>query len=264
MPELPEVELQRQRLNGWWLGRTLLELHTPDPDRLTVAHGLSASQLIGRTLQRVERRAKRLALYFDEGLALVVHFRMTGKFVRATPRFARLRFVLSDDTEILYKDQRRLGHLHLLPHTQVPHALKHTQLGPEPWPEPLSLETLRTLFHQDTRRIKEVLLDQNVIAGLGNIAASEILWRARITPGRKASQLGLKRLTRLGPAMVDHIEHTLAAEEGEEIVFQGEAGSSNPFLIYGRTGEPCPRCKSALRQTRHGQRSTFYCSTCQR
>jgi len=138
-----------------------------------------------------------------------------------------------------------------------------TTLGPDPLVEGVDAKWLSISLHSTKRTIKEALLDQTIIAGLGNIQVTEALWRARIDPRTPANRLDDRTISRLAQAIRKSIAATLAKEDGPEIAYVEEAGAENPFKVYGRGGEPCPRCRTSLIRVVLGGRGTVYCPHCQ-
>ena len=265
MPELPEVEIMGRNLRSWALGSTLQAVELLDPRLLVGASSLQ--QLVGREVQAVERRAKYLLVSLGDA-RLVLHFRMTGKvvLVGADPhRFVRARLVFSGGRTVAFKDHRCLGELHLLPAAELPAWLASKKLGPEPWPEPRDGTWWAERFARARGPIKPALLDQGRVAGLGNIGGSEICWHARVDPRTPSPALTIPHWQAIGDGTRRWIEDTLAAETSPEIQLLGEAGSNpeNPFRVYAREGEPCPRCAGSIERLRQAGRSTFWCPACQ-
>jgi len=274
MPELPEVEVARRNLERWWVGRSVQEVAVVDEKvvvdtaRAPVADPYAAlARLEGATLRAVTRRAKLLRLELDtpEGpLVLLSHFKMTGKFVHGdeAPRGARACFRVARGPVVWFADVRRFGWLMLDTPAAIDGFIEAQGYGPEPWPDPIAPDVLRHAL-QSSSAIKPRLLDQSRIAGLGNIAASEILFRARIHPHTAPSTLDDDGWRRLSAAIHAHLAFVLEVEEGDEIQYLSEADAVNPFLVYGREGAPCPECDTPIERERTGGRPTFWCSRCQ-
>ena len=268
MPELPEVEVARRNL-GKWLERSALVRVELSP-RLFVLSGVGsarafAATMQGRTVRAVERRGKWLRLALDGELALFSHLGMTGKWVLrahdAPPeRFERARL----DTQkrsVRYVDPRLFGTLEGARGDDAPSAWK--LLGPDALVDGVDAARLHARLARITRSIKEALLDQTILAGVGNIQAAEALWRAKINPMRGSSSLSPAEVKSLARAIEASIADTLAHEDSPEITYVEEAGADNPFDVYGKHGEPCPRCRRTLRRIIQGGRSTVFCQRCQ-
>jgi len=260
MPELPEVEFARTVLDEAARGKVVAEVRLTHPSLERCLPAAHRAALVGRRVVGVERRGKHQLLHLDDGSALHVHFRMAGDWVvgRAgdpVPRHARAHILFDDGTRVALVDPRALCtvSLHATPDSALP------ALGPEATDLTLTPEALRAALVRRRGPIKPVLLDQRVVAGLGNIYAAEALWHARISPLAPAASLGRARLARL----IEGMRLTLAeAAEGSGRYIRDE--STGRFNVYGREGEPCPRCGAAIRRVVQAGRSTYYCPRCQK
>lgn len=276
MPELPEVELARRDLIRWTVGREILTTTVADPSvvRSTIstnpadqlAGGAETLQdaLTGRIVEGVSRVGKRLAVRFDGETSLLVHLGMSGKWVRRdrpTVRHGRLRLDVGDDDAVWFIDTRRFGCVVPVPSEGLDEALR-SGLGPDALDEALDGPGLSARV-QTRAAIKTALLDQTRLAGVGNIQAGEALWRARIRPDRPASSLSTAEWDALATAIPEQLRWTLDVEGQGEIVYVSEWGSRNPFAVYKRAGEPCPRCETSIERTVHSGRSSFWCPACQ-
>ena len=257
MPEQPEVEAAARRLRVALVGR---RLRTVEPLHAALARQLPASEassLAGRTVVGVERRGKHQLLRLDDGRALHVHFRMAGDWVMdrgadPLPPHARLALSCDDGTRVVLVDPRALASVAILaPGTELP------ALGPEADDPALTVAALRDALARRRGPIKPVLLDQRVVAGIGNIYAAEALWRARISPRAVASSLSAVRLARL----LDGVRAALA--EGARSATRYSGGDAR-FEVYGREREPCTRCGTAIRRIVQAGRATYFCPHCQR
>ena len=267
MPELPEVETIRAQLAPRLEGRTLARVEILDP-RLTRPHDLFevAEELEGDQVVAVERRGKYLLLRLESGFALLVHLRMTGGFHWQPVTHERAVVELDDGTRLAYRDVRRFGTWLVLEGAELEPYLA-TKNGPEPLG---SRFTSRWLAEQLSRRrapLKAVLLDQRVVAGLGNIYADEALWRARLSPLRPAHGLAADEVVRLTRAIRAALRTGIARQGSTLSTYAKPDGSSGSmqeeFRVYGRDGEPCPRCRATITKTRVGGRGTWYCPRCQ-
>lgn len=269
MPELPEVEFCARLLRRAAVGRVVLDAGalpgTPlrgglDPARFSKG-------LDGRRIRAVERRGKQIWLRLDGPDLLLIHLGMTGKWVvgegaRARPG-SRVWLRLDDGSRLDCLDPRRFGRIHLLSEAE---ALTHPEvahLGPDALTLADAPEILFRALAGTRRPVKEALMDQHRIAGVGNIYAAEALFEARIHPQTPCAQLDADACRRLALAVVGVMHASLARETAEEITYLHEAQSSNPFAVYGRTGQPCLRCGCSIGRIVQQQRSTFFCPTCQ-
>jgi formamidopyrimidine-DNA glycosylase len=272
MPELPEVETVRRRLLPHLSGRTLAEVEVLDY-RLTDPEppAAVAARLQGVRVEALGRRGKYLLLELEDGAALLVHLRMTGNLLwlasppAIAPRFLRARARLDDGSYLAYTDVRRFGTW--LVAEDGAEAWLTGKLGPEPLGDWAATDLARTLTGRKAA-IKAALLDQRVVAGVGNIYADEALFAARIHPAAPAGRLSRARVVRLHDAVVAALEAGIAAQGASIRDFRtpdgGYGSAQERFAVYGRAGEPCERCGALLRRTVIAQRGTVYCPRCQR
>lgn len=263
MPELPELEYTRRNLDRWMRGARV-ERVTTDDARIVRPSTPRAfeSALAGRTVECVERRGKWLRLTLDDGRYLFVHLGMSGWFELgargdAPLRFERVRFDLERRDRpfrLVYVDLRRWGRM-IVADEDIP---VWRALGPDPLDEGIDLGRLEEkLGRRKSRSIKEVLMDQKVLAGVGNIQAIEALWKAGIHPRSKASAMTREDLRAIARGLRWTIDRTLVDLD------KGTEGAESPFRVYGRKGEPCPRCGHPLEAFVLGGRTTTACPKCQ-
>lgn len=263
MPELPEVEYTRRNLDRWMRGARVTRVNTRDA---RIVRPLAArrfvQQLRGARVEAVERRGKWIRVRLAGGLRLFVHLGMTGWFepsqLGAAPlRFERVAFDLargSQRSRVSFVDPRRWGRL-VLAHEDIE---TWSALGPDPLSDGVDPVVLRQrLARSKSRTIKEALLDQSVLAGVGNIQAIEALWKAKIDPRSRANALSAAHVRALVRALHWTIERTL------KDLAKGEHGAKNPFRVYGRKGEPCPRCGTTFDRIELAGRTTTFCHGCQ-
>lgn len=276
MPELPEVEVAARSLRAWAGGRRVEAVQTDRRAARIFRPGTGpalARALTGRSLAEVRRVGKHLLLTLGGGppLGLVSHLGMTGKWLRRAegeeaPPHSRARLRLDDGAWLHYQDPRLFGRLRLVPGARFEALADLAALGPDPLDEGVDPERLRLLLGRTARPVKVALLDQRLLPGVGNIHASEACFRAGIDPRRAGRRLAASEIARLAGAVLDSLRQGLQdhLRAGPEIEYV-EEGGQNPFLVYAREGEPCPRCrKGALRRIVQAQRATFLCPRCQR
>jgi formamidopyrimidine-DNA glycosylase len=254
MPELPEVEAAAVALRAVAVGKSIVRvrrLHASHRRQLGVR---AVKRLIGDAITGVERRGKHQLIRLASGATLVVHFRMTGdweigRVTDMTPRFARVLIDLSDGTRVALTDMRALSTIALAMSDAVP------GLGPDPTDPGFSAAQFRARLAGKRTPIKVALLDQRVIAGVGNIYAAEALWRAKINPRREARSLTGAEVRRLlnGLRAVMRVAGRYSYREGEE-----------RFAVYDRAGQPCRRCGTTIERFTQAGRSTYWCPYCQR
>jgi formamidopyrimidine-DNA glycosylase len=269
MPELPEVEYTRQRL-ATWLGRGPIVACAIDDARLVrpARPGAVAEGLIGRTIARVERKGKWLRLVLSGDRSLFVHLAMTGWFEHPTSdeplRHERARITVlrgkggkggQKRTQVAYVDPRRWGRW-ILAEAELP---AWTALGPDPLREKVAPDVLHAkLSRRKKQSIKEALLDQSLLAGVGNIQAAEALWKAAIDPRSPASSITPVELR----AILRGIDWTIARTLKD--LAKGDAGKADPWIAYGHKGLPCPRCGAPFVRIDLGGRTTTFCRACQK
>jgi len=281
MPELPEVETVRRGLAPVLEGRRLERVQARRADlRFPLPDGFG-QRLTGRVCRTVGRRGKYLLLSMDDGSTLLSHLGMSGSFRilsdPATPPEKHEHVILLTDkgTEIRYHDPRRFGFMDIIDPGQSPddHAML-ASMGPEPLDEDFTADRLAGALKHRKSPIKTALLDQAVVAGLGNIYVCEALFRAGISPKRQAGTIAGKRAQKLFDAIQSVLREAIAAGGSslkDHRQPSGELGYfQHGFAVYGREGEPCPGCdcnvmkSGGVRRTVQAGRSTFYCTNRQR
>lgn len=271
MPELPEVETTRRGIAPHILANRVTAVVVREPRlRWPVPEDL-ADCLVGRVIRAVERRAKYLLLRVDGG-TLIVHLGMSGSLRVTSPEMSprkhdHVDLIFGDSLCLRYHDPRRFGCLLWTPDDPLNHPLL-AELGPEPLDPAFSGDDLYRASRGSKVAVKPYLMDGKHVVGIGNIYASEALFRAGIHPQRAAGATGLIRYRALAQAVRDVLSEAL--EQGGTTLrdFVNEAGKPGYFQqtlnVYGREGEPCKRCDSPIRQLKLGQRASFYCPRCQR
>jgi formamidopyrimidine-DNA glycosylase len=288
MPELPEVEFARGCLERWLGGTTLARV---EADAGRVIRGTSReafARLSGRRVRAIERRGKWLLWRFDSDLGLLAHLGMTGKFELQQPdasdvRWSRVRFVLPDGAVVHYRDPRKFGRLVVAPLATLLSKGPLADLGPDAHEPRLTARALGDRIGKSRRPIKDVLMDQTVVAGLGNIQVTDALFLARLHPRSRADALTSADTVQLAKAIHTSLQKTLKMNRGDKITYVDDPGKpptdplgntrrgggktkriENPFLVYGKAGSPCPRCRHVLKKMVISGRTTAYCSRCQK
>ncbi|HJX48911.1 MAG TPA: bifunctional DNA-formamidopyrimidine glycosylase/DNA-(apurinic or apyrimidinic site) lyase [Gaiellaceae bacterium] len=272
MPELPEVETVRRRLEPVLTGRRFERVEISDP-RLVRPHEPDevAAELQGERVASVERRGKYLILRFETDRVLLIHLRMTGSLRHSSAgldddphRRALVR--LDDGSDVAYRDVRRFGTWLLLEPGELD-AYLAPRLGEEPLDAPFTAARLGQLLARRRAPVKAALLDQRTLAGMGNIYVDEALWRAKIHPLRPAESLEPNELRRLHRAVRTSLEHGLARQGSTlrdyKLPDGGSGSMQHEFKVYGRGGEPCDRCGTPIAKIRVAGRGTWFCPTCQ-
>lgn len=276
MPELPEVEITARNLRSWALGQRIEEAQVDEKGKRIFRPGSPkafTAALAGRKVGEVRRIGKQLLIRLDgkgaEPLGLISHLGMTGKWVRRkasddVPAYSRAQLRLENGAVLHYRDPRLFGRLRLVPGARFEEVPEVAALGPDPLEQGIDVAGLVDGLARRKTPIKVVLLDQALLAGVGNIYASEALFRAHIHPKRPANSLSRAEVKKLADGILASMRESIAREEGPEITYVEEPGAENPFLVYGHEGERCPNCKrDTIHRIVQAQRSTFFCPRCQ-
>ena len=275
MPELPEVETIRAQLAERIPGRSFARVEVFDPKLVSPEEPeWFVAGLEGRRIVSVDRRGKYLLLDLDDGRTLAIHLRMTGRlhWTAGAPdqeeRFLRARFHLDDGSTITFGDMRRFGRAWLVDGDALEReAYWRARVGVEPLTPRFTARLLGELLEGRRGPIKAVLLNQVLVAGLGNMYVDEALFQARIHPLRPAGDLDPDEVRRLHRAIRDRLAAAVAAGGASIDSYRdglGEKGSMQDLLrVHLHEGEPCPRCGTTIRKTRVAQRGTYWCPTCQ-
>jgi len=290
MPELPEVETVRLGLAPVLVGNSFASVEQRRGDLRFPLPKHFAERLRGRTVDALDRRAKYLLARLDDGEVLVMHLGMTGRFSIDTANGRSLElgefederkhehivFHLADGTAVRYSDTRRFGLMDLIPGATLPSHALFKGLGIEPLSPGFTPEWLASRLKGKVTSIKAALVDQRLIAGIGNIYACEVLFRAGISPLRLAGTLATKtgKPTKTIEALVKAVKAVLgeAIKAGGSTLrdyarADGRLGRfQHSFKVYGREGKPCRKkgCRGTVRRIVQSGRSTFYCPNCQR
>lgn len=273
MPEMPEVEQVKRTLAPHIEGKKILAVDVmlgrlikyPSPEEFVAG-------LVGKTIKHVGRKGKYLVLETAPGQQLIVHLRMTGALIAQksdapAPPYAKIKFTLSEGVTMWFTDIRTFGTLYLVTNNDT-YIEGYATLGPEPLSAGFNVEYLAPLAKKSRKAIKTFILDQHVIAGLGNIYADECLALAGILPMRVASSLSNEEIEKLCEAINSVIAQGIKNrgttfrdyKDGE-----GNKGENqNHLLVYSRAGKPCKKCGRTLVQTKIGGRGSVYCENCQK
>lgn len=260
MPELPEVERAMRRLRKAVEGKTISSVRALHPSLARQLPDSKARLLTSRRIVRVERCGKHQLLHLDDGSILHAHFRMNGDWIvgrtdREPDKYTRALIDLSDGTRIELHDSRALSAMSFHPAGEDPLP----RLGMEANDAALDADYLTKALAKRHGPIKPALMDQKVIAGLGNIYAAEALWRAKISPRAGASSVSKSRLARL----VNAIREVLSGRNRPPGRYTDKS-NRHRFGVYDREGEDCRVCGSTIKRIAQAGRSTYFCPKCQR
>lgn len=269
MPELPEVETVRRSLERLIADQLIAAVQVREPRlRKPVAPDFAAL-LTGRIVRQVGRRGKYLNIRLDNAMIWLIHLGMTGQVLVGDPQeplrtHDHVVITFADGRRLRYNDTRRFG---LMTIGQEAEIEAQMALGVEPLSPTFSVRYLRERLQQTQRTIKDAMMDQRLVAGVGNIYASELLFRAQVHPGRIAASLDQREIARIVKAtktiLREAIQHR-GSSISDYVDGEGQPGSfQNRFRVYDQEGKPCRSCNSPIQRVTHGGRSSFFCPRCQ-
>ncbi len=276
MPELPEVEHVSNALGSAIAGRIIASAEllrqklAPD-----ISAAAFAKRLSGGSISSVRRRGKHILIDLDNGLTLIVHLRMSGRFMLLTPddqdpRFTHAVFHFTDHSRLVFQDQRHFGLMKIAKTKRLSEVGELSKLAPEPFSEGFTHDYFRSALRSSNRVLKELLLDQTKVCGVGNIYASEVLFLSAISPKRRGRNLSGPRSKLLYEnirlVLAEAVELLSSIVPDPVVIGEGVYGNGadHGWRVYGREGEKCPRCSGVIKRIRQGARSTYYCPKCQR
>ncbi|MBK8466624.1 MAG: bifunctional DNA-formamidopyrimidine glycosylase/DNA-(apurinic or apyrimidinic site) lyase [Chloracidobacterium sp.] len=276
MPELPEVELISRSLNSLVKGRTIVSAKLLRP-RLApdISPVKFSNKLRKAKINFVHRRGKHILFDLSSEKTLIVHLRMSGRFSilpaeREDPKFTHAVFHLEDETRLVFDDQRHFGLMKIVDTNDLHDAKELIKLAPEPFSDDFSIEYLFDRTKNSKRSLKEFLLDQTRVCGLGNIYACEAMFAAGLDPRKPADKLSKQNVIRLHESIravlqeaVSHAGSRVVDPENlEGNYFSGSTDAG--WFVYDREGELCNACKSPILRLKQGSRSTYFCPKCQK
>lgn len=267
MPELPEVEIASRQLRGWLSGRRIVAARAAKSRVIRGQAPARFASLAGLRLAGIERVGKWMLLSFDGDEGLVSHLGMTGKWIRRKrgeplPSHVRATLELADGHAVDYRDQRLFGRLVRGKVDALRRLPSWRALGPDPL-EGIDVDRLHAVLTRTRRSLKDALMDQRTLAGLGNIHVSEALFRAKLDPRRPGSTLTRPETEQLAAAIGDGLRFALALEDSPEPITYVEEGGQNRFLVYDHAGKPCSVCRTPIERIVQTGRSTYFCPSCQ-
>lgn len=265
MPELPEVEAVCRKLRKEAVGGVIAEAFVLRPGSVKPQDSADLDKTVGKNILSIERRGKNILLHLSGGFALRVHLRMTGNlFVIPDARFhseqVRVYFRFRDGRGLVFEDARALGRVTIHEETALDGLLK--KIGIEPLSKGFTAAKLLAMAKESRKPAKIFLMDQQHIAGIGNMYAAEALFRARINPKQPINAVAKRKIEALHTAII----HVLREAMKNAVRSYSKPGSYQEmdFAVYGRKGEPCNVCRKTIARIVQGGRSTYYCPRCQR
>lgn len=287
MPELPEVETVRVGLNRLLPGKRMGSVVHDWPKGFPNSEEDVKAYLVGARVVRVRRRAKVLLIDLDTGYTLVIHLKMTGQLVyrddhkrfgaghpsdslvgNLPDKSTRVTFSFDDASKLFFNDQRKFGWVRLMPTAEVENLDFFRKVGPEPLAANFTADDFTArLFKRRKSMIKAVLLDQTIIAGVGNIYADESLWGAKIHPEMRVQNVPRPKLLALYHSLVSVLKTSIqkgGSTDRNYVDAEGKRGSYLSFAaVFRREGQPCPRCGTTIIKMRVAGRGTHICPNCQ-
>jgi len=267
MPELPEVETIKNELSPWVVGQSFTQVNILDTELVC---GGSAEEvrrgLIGQKVESLERRGKYLIFHLSNGKSLIIHLRMTGVLLlnpRGVDHYARAVFHLSNGHHLVFSDRRRLGLIRLVDDANTVIC----KLGPEPLDKRFTPDVLGQRLSRHHIPIKAALLDQCIVAGIGNMYADEALFAARIHPLSKADDLSPEEVQTLHNSICRVLGAAIGNKGASVDTYvrpEGELGTAHfSFKVAHKGGEPCPVCGCTIERVPVQNRGTYFCPRCQ-
>ncbi len=273
MPELPEVETIRRTIAGKIEGKmiTQADILLPRLIKWPSPHEFQAL-IVGKKINRLERRGKYLLFQLSDDSVMVIHLRMTGRIYYVTAgedldRFTRIIFRLNNNDKLIYADSRTLGTLYAMPANELSRISGLSEMGPEPLTDNFTREYLQAVMGERQGTVKAILLNQKLIGGLGNIYVDESLSLAGIHPKRPGGSLDSVEINKLYDAITQVIREAIAHNGTTFRDYRdgiGQKGSHQQHLyVYGRKAQPCRNCGTPIEKTEVAGRGTHFCPYCQ-
>ncbi|MET0403348.1 MAG: bifunctional DNA-formamidopyrimidine glycosylase/DNA-(apurinic or apyrimidinic site) lyase [Cystobacter sp.] len=269
MAEVPEVETLVRDLQQAVVGRRFTGVEVIDPEAVRFpSHRELPARLAGRCVVSVRRRAKLMLLSLDDGQVLALHLMLWGNLALrpvsgVRPEATLLVFGLDGAEELLFSDTLGYARAALAPEAELAERLKLSELGPEALSDDFTPEVLARQLRRRRGPLKTVLLNQRVLAGLGNRDADESLWSAGLHPRRAAASLGPAEVLRLHEAIREVLDEGVRLRGTQRDLFGVQGQARHHRNVFGRTREPCPRCGTPVHASRLGGRNTHWCPHCQ-
>jgi len=278
MPELPEVETIRSQLQRLIVGKKIREVKVNLPKMVKLPSRKFRKIIIGATVKEVRRRAKILIIELSTGWSLLIHLKLSGRLIfrkkgeKLQPediKWNHLIYYFSDGSRLFHNDLRQFGYVKLVKTNELADFFKKEKLGPEPLEKNFSFdEFLAILKKKPKAKIKQFLMDQKNIAGIGNIYSDEILFFARVHPLRKAQELKYSEIKKVFKGIRKILPEAIRFEGSSVRDFLDALGKEGGYVpklkVYGREGEKCSYCRETIKRIKIGSRSSHFCPKCQK
>jgi formamidopyrimidine-DNA glycosylase len=277
MPELPEVESLRRILVRSAVGRTIVSAKVAEARLRRRVTTDFADAVAGRRIVNLSRRAKYLIVEFDGDDVMLVHLGMSGSLTHRRdgfraddfdPRHDHLEFSLDDASRLVFNDPRRFGMVRLVARADLASSAELKGIGPEPLSREFDAGYLAAKARGKKVAIKNLIMDQRIVAGIGNIYAAEVLFRAGVRPSRRAGRVTRVEIEKIAAAVPVILRAAIGSRGTTFRSYRDSRGRPGRFAerlrVYGREGEPCYRCSTPISNVVVGQRASFYCPSCQR
>ncbi len=271
MPELPEVETIVRELKSEIIGKKFWKVEAHFENSILPSAKVLVRDLPGLHILDVRRKGKYIIFVLDKKMRLGVHLRMTGRLlwkkVKGREQFLRASFTFSDATSLLFADVRKFGRIYFYPEKDFDKATGIAKVGLDPFVDDFTFQNFYTLFKNKKGILKNNLLRQDLITGIGNIYADEICYRIRKHPSSRLETLNIKDFKAMHEAILYCLEQGIqhcGVSVSDFVGTRGKQGEHQKYLqVYGRKGGKCYRCNSLIKKTKVAGRGTFYCEKCQ-
>lgn len=270
MPELPEVETIKRGLAKKIKGKTIKKIDIKLPKLVNFDVVGFQKEILGAKIEKISRRAKLLVLKLSNAGAILIHLKMSGQLLYEGEirKHARAVFYFSDGTKLVFNDMRKFGYFKFLPQNKL-NQFFEDKFGPEPLLSEFNLDKFNMIIKQKPNsRIKNFLLDQKNIAGIGNIYADEALFEAKITPTRRVRTLNKNEIKKLHKAIKNVLNNAIKHKGTSFQLYRDSAGKKGKFVrllkVYQREGKKCYFCSGTVKRIKLGSRSAYFCPKCQK
>jgi formamidopyrimidine-DNA glycosylase len=289
MPELPEVEVVKRSLTRKVQNLIIKKVKINDSKLRYPIDKNKIRKIVGLRIKKIERRSKFLLFFFNKDIVMMAHLGMTGKFFfvnqkntkfktsfyynidyKNEKKYDRVEFILKENRKLIYNDVRKFGFIKLLNNIDYNNNFHLRNLGPEPLKESFNITYFKKYIKGRNRVIKDVLMDQKFVSGIGNIYANEILFLSKVNPSRKVQKLEEFEIKKIVNITKKVLKNAIALGGSSVRDFSSSNGKKGSFQqhfnVYGKKGEPCSnnRCKNKIAKSSISNRATFFCSKCQK